>query len=113
MYILMNVMVSAMSKLKDKKKLLINNVNTKKNTLIIYVFLRTLVVIEMIISLIRGNYEHLFLCFLTLILFMIPSFIEKKLCIELPSVLEVIILLFIFAAEILGEIGEYYVRFSF
>jgi hypothetical protein len=35
--------------------------------------------------------------------------IERKLKLELPDALEIVILLFIFAADILGEIQEYYV----
>lgn len=102
-----------MRRLKDNNKLLTNEIKTQKKIFIIYILLRTIVILEMFISFFRGNYEHLFLCFLTLILFMIPSFIEKKFHIELPSLLEIMILLFIFAAEILGEIGSYYIRFPF
>ena len=39
---------------------------------------------------------------------MIPSILDKKLNIKLPTVLETIILVFIFAAEILGEIQNFY-----
>ena len=48
---------------------------------------------------------------LTLFLFMVPSMLERKLDIALPNTLEIIILLFIYAAEIMGEIGAYYVTF--
>ena len=41
---------------------------------------------------------------------MIPSFIQMELKIELPTTLEIFILIFIFAAEILGEIGSYYTK---
>ena len=47
------------------------------------------------------------------ILFSIPSFIERTVRIDIPDTLEVIILLFIFAAEILGEIQAYYVQFPY
>lgn len=50
---------------------------------------------------------------MALCLFLIPSFLERKLKIELPTALEVIIFLFIFAAEILGEINAFYIRFPF
>ena len=43
----------------------------------------------------------------------IPSFIQINLKIELPTALEITILLFIFAAEILGEIQAYYLKFPF
>ena len=43
--------------------------------------------------------------------FVLPPFVETTFSIELPSALEVIILFFIFAAEILGELADYYVRY--
>jgi len=51
-----------------------------------------------------------FLCGLTLILLLLPSIITRRLNIELPGTLEIIILLFIFAAEILGELNSFYIR---
>ncbi|WP_243281354.1 hypothetical protein [Clostridium sp. D53t1_180928_C8] len=102
-----------MRRLRHKGNIELKKFKSNKSTFIIYIFLRTIVVIEMVLAFMRGNYENLFLCILTLMLFMIPSFIQKKFHIELPSVLETIILLFIFAAEILGEICAYYVKFPF
>ncbi len=80
-----------------------------KAMLALYIILRTLVVVVMVQQFVQGSYNNVFLCLLTLLLFMIPVFVDKRLNIKLPSALEVIILLFIFAAEILGEINEYYI----
>ena len=80
----------------------------KKRDLTVYVILRILVIITMISQLLRGNYENVFMCILTLILFLVPIFIDRKLNIKLPTVLEAIILLFIFSAEILGEVRNFY-----
>ncbi len=77
----------------------------------VYLVLRIAVVLVMIRQAFNGDYYDVFLCGLTLLLFMIPSFIEKRLHIDVPNTLEVIILLFIFSAEILGEIQEYYIAF--
>lgn len=82
--------------------------NSKKSSLIWYLVLRTLVLITMILSFIRGDYSSVFLCALTLILFLIPFWINEKLNIDIPNVLEIIIFLFIFSAEILGEINNFY-----
>ena len=79
----------------------------------VYSVLRFFVVLVMIAQLFNRNFENFFLCILTLILFLIPSFLERKIKIELPGTLEVIILLFIFAAEILGEIQAYYIAFPY
>ncbi|WP_324824634.1 hypothetical protein [Sinanaerobacter sp. ZZT-01] len=77
----------------------------------VYVVLRILVVAVMIAQIFNHNWNNVFLCIMTLILFMVPTFIDKRLHIELPNTLEIIILIFIFAAEILGEIHEYYLIF--
>lgn len=79
---------------------------------VVYFTLRILVVLTMIAQFFNRNFENVFLCLLTLVLFTLPSFFEKALRIELPSTLEVIILLFIFAAEILGEIQSYYLTYQ-
>lgn len=83
---------------------------TNKVTLIVYLVLRTLVIFVLVRAALRRNFESVFLCALTLVLLILPSVFTRKLQIELPGTLEVIILLFIFAAEILGEINSFYVR---
>lgn len=88
-------------------------VGNKKLIIGTYVLLRLLVFLVLIAQAFNGNYEHVFTCVLALVLFSIPTIIERRLHIDLPDTLEIIILLFIFAAEILGEIEEYYVLFPF
>ncbi len=79
----------------------------------LYQILRFLVIVVMVAQFFNGNFENVFLCILTLVLFLVPSFLERKIKIDLPDTLEVIILLFIFAAEILGEIEAYYISFPY
>lgn len=78
-----------------------------------YVVLRILVIAVMVAQFFNGNFENVFLCLLTLLLFFIPSFLERTVRIEVPDTLEIIILLFIFSAEILGEIQAYYIQFPY
>lgn len=78
-----------------------------------YFILRLSVVAVLIAQALNRNFENVMLCVLTLILFMLPSVIERRLKIDLPDTLEIIILLFIYAAEILGEIRAYYTIFPF
>ena len=91
----------------------INEIKNKKFELAIYIFLRLVVFVTMIVSFFNGNYENVFLCIFSLFLFMIPSVIQKKLNVELPTTLEVIILFFIFASLILGEMQSYYIKFQY
>ena len=81
----------------------------KKNVLRVYAVLRVLVLVTLFLQLRNRNYENVFICLLTLVLFVMPSLLERKLHMKLPDALEIVILLFIFAADILGEINEYYV----
>lgn len=85
----------------------------KRSITMVYILLRTSVVLVMLAQIFNRNFENVFLCVLTLILFMLPSTLERKLDLDLPNTLEIIILLFIYAAEILGEIGAYYVTFPY
>ncbi len=98
------------SKLKGFYKSLIDEYKQNKITLLIYLALRAIVLAIGVLLFIGGNYEGAFLCLFTLILFLLPAFVQTKFNIELPSVLEIIIMLFAFAAEILGELAEYYLK---
>ena len=82
-----------------------------RSSFLVYFILRLLVLIVLILQILNKNYENAFLCILTLFLFILPSFIQVSFKIELPKTLEVIMLLFIFAAEILGEISSFYIIF--
>ena len=85
----------------------------KKATATVYFVLRFLVIVTMVLQFIEGNYENVFMCTLTLILFLIPIIIERKLNIKLPNTLEIIIFLFIFSAQILGEVQNFYGIFKY
>lgn len=81
-----------------------------KTTLTVYVVLRALIIFVMVRALLRREYQSMALCGLSLFLMILPSIVSRKLKVVLPSTLEIIILLFIFAAEILGEINSFYMR---
>jgi len=83
---------------------------TNKATLAVYLVLRGLVIFTLVRAALRRDFESVFLCGLTLLLMIVPSIFSRRLRIELPGTLEIIILLFIFAAEILGEINSFYIR---
>ena len=76
----------------------------------IFLLLRSIVFLILIRNVLLGNYENVFICILTLILFIIPFIIEHKFKIDIPDDLEIIILIFIFSAEILGELNSFYTK---
>lgn len=84
-----------------------------KSTFLVYTGLRLLVLAVLVLQILNKNYENAFLCILTLGLMIVPSVIQATLRVEFPSLLEIIILIFIFAAEILGEISSFYMRFPY
>lgn len=87
-----------------------NRFYKNKTTLTVYLVLRGLIIFTLIRAVLRREYQSVFLCALSLVLLIMPSIISRKLKIVLPSTLEIVILLFIFAAEILGELNSFYVR---
>ena len=95
-----------LSQLKDAWK-------NKRSVTIVYLLLRASVILVLIAQIFNRNFENVFLCVLTLFLFGVPNMVQHRLDIELPNTLEIIILLFIYAAEILGEINAYYVTFPY
>lgn len=81
---------------------------SKRLVMAVYLLLRVSVLLVLIAQALNRNYENVFLCVLTLGLFTLPSLLERRLRIDIPNTLEIIILLFIYAAEILGEIQAFY-----
>lgn len=84
-----------------------------RSSFIVYFTLRILVIVMLVLQLLNRNYENVFLCGLTLLLLVMPSLVQVTFKVELPTTLEIFILVFIFAAEILGEISEFYLVFPF
>ena len=88
-------------------------VKSHKWLFVVYVLLRLSVIGILVAQVFNQDWESVFFCALALFLMMIPSFIEKNWHIDIPDTLEVIILLFIYAAEILGELRAYYINIPF
>lgn len=90
----------------------LNLKNRWKSKSIVNLILSIIVIVVMVLRFLHADYYSVFLCLLTLLLFNIPLLVRKWFRVELPVVLEAIILLFIFSAEILGEIGSFYTHIS-
>lgn len=87
----------------------------KKNrpAFVVWSVLRVIVILVAVWCVLRRQWESLLSCLLTLLLFMAPSFVERKLQIKLPTALEISVLVFIFCAQILGEIACFYIQYPF
>lgn len=83
-------------------------VKEQKGVFILYSILRLFVVLIMIRSVMLHNFDTTLTCLLVLALFFVPSLLEETLKLKIPALFEGIIYCFIFAAEILGELGHFY-----
>ena len=76
-----------------------------RRTFILYSVLRALVLLTLIRCIMTQRWEGVAISVLVLVLFLVPSILEDKARIEIPGLFQAIIYTFIFAAEILGEMG--------
>ncbi len=90
-----------------------NELKENRTTFLVYTGLRILVIATLVLQLFNRNYENVFLCILTLFLMILPSAVQATFKVSFPTPLEIIMLCFIFAAEILGEISSFYMRFQY
>lgn len=86
---------------------------TNRAAFITQMILQATVLAVLVRSLFLGNYEHAFICALTYVLFWVPTILSKSLNVQFPSVMHIIILVFIYSAEILGEIFNFYMTIPF
>ena len=98
--------------IKQYKEALSMELREHRSSFLVYMVLRLLVILVLILQIFNQNWENVFYALLTLLLLIVPSVVQMTFKIELPITLEIIILLFIFAAEILGEIDDFYLKYS-
>jgi magnesium-transporting ATPase (P-type) len=79
------------SKKQQKREAFQDAWRTKRSVTLVYILLRASVILVMLAQIFNRNFENVFLCVLTLFLFMVPSMLERKLDIALPNTLEIII----------------------
>lgn len=79
----------------------------------LHFILQLLVIAGAITQFIHHEYYNVFLCVLTLLLFNIPQIVDRRFHIKIPVALEIVILLFIYAHMILGEIRSFYTLFPY
>ena len=82
-----------------------------RKAVIVWLLLRLIVIGVLIRSAMNGLWENVFICLLVLFLFLLPSILEKRLGVSFPSGLQIVVMIHIFASEILGELACYYVRY--
>lgn len=99
-----------MKKTKYIDQLKENYHSSKKSCVIVLNVCVGAVLLVMIRQIFLENWQNVALCVLSVSLMYIPVFLKSKIGITLPNVLEIAVIVFVFAAEILGEIANFYNR---
>lgn len=102
-----------MKKEKFRLRALWAQIREDKRAFTVYIILHTAVLAILVRSLFLRRFENAFTAVLALLLLLIPPIVEKSLSLKLPTTLEILAYVFVFSAEILGEIGNFYVQFRF
>lgn len=87
--------------------------NSNRSSVAVYLTLRFVIILIMIRQILLQEWNNVFLCGLSLVLLFIPFFLRDTLKINFPSVLETTVFVFVFAAEILGEMANFYNHIPF
>ena len=90
-----------------------SKVRANKLSFSVYALMGAITASVIVLTAMRGQFESTFTACISLILFLLPTFVEESFRIKLPTALEIVAVLFVFCANILGEIGAYYTRFPF
>lgn len=81
---------------------------TNKKSIAVYLVLRILVILSVVVQILLGNLSNAVMCIVALFLFTLPTIISETFKIGIPTLLEIIIYLFIYSSAILGEINNFY-----
>ncbi|MGN0166037.1 MAG: hypothetical protein ACI39R_07615 [Lachnospiraceae bacterium] len=91
---------------------LVNHIKRDKKAFVVFAVMRTLIILVLVRSAMLRQFESCLICLLALVLLFIPPFVEINFKIDLPTPMEIVVYVFVFCAEILGEIECYYVKYS-
>ncbi len=86
------------------------NKNKERKILIIFLIIRILIFLGIIITFATKNYISTIFCTFSTLLFLTPTIIKKRLCLELPSILEILIYLLIFCVITLDVLNSFNIK---
>lgn len=92
---------------------ILTQIKKDKKAYTVYLLLSFLILTVIVRSAFLGRWENVFTGVLASVLLLIPPVVEHSFHVELPTTLEILAYVFVFCAEILGEIGNFYVHFPF
>ncbi len=92
---------------------LYQNMTEHRVVFTVYCVLCLICLAVLLYSTVQGDHLGIFNASLSLLLFLLPAFLEDSLRIQFSATLKIVTMLFIFCAQILGEVGMCYARFPF
>jgi uncharacterized membrane protein YjdF len=72
--------------------------------------LQLIMVLELVTLLATARWLHAFLVFAILTVTLVPELVRRRVGVEIPSEVQLVIVLFVFASIFLGEVRDYYER---
>ena len=100
-------------KIANRWRAMLAQIKKDKRAYAVFATLFLLIVAVIVRNAWLGRMENVFTGVLAALLLFVPPIVERRLHVDLPTTLEILAYLFVFAAEILGEIGNFYVHFPF
>ena len=74
--------------------------------------LQTVMAVELVLLVVRGQWMHVFLVAAVMAGTLAPELLRRKLPVEIPSEVQILAILFVFASLFLGEVRDYYERIA-
>ena len=72
--------------------------------------LQTVMAVELVLLVLEGQWQHVFLVIAVMAGTLAPELLRNRLPVEIPSEVQVLAILFVFATLFLGEVRDYYER---
>lgn len=76
----------------------------------VLVLLQSVMAIELVLLIFGGNWQHAFLVAAVMAGTIAPELLRERLPVEIPSEIQILAILFVFATLFLGEVRDYYER---
>ena len=78
--------------------------------LIVLLVLQSVMAIELVLLVLEGQWQHVFLVAAVMAGTLAPELLRDRLPVEIPSEVQILAILFVFATLFLGEVRDYYER---
>lgn len=92
---------------------LVEQIRRDKKAFFVFALMQLITTFVFVRAIMLGNWESAVVCIMAFILFYLPPIVEKSIKIDLPTTMEIVVYVFVFCSEILGEIESFYIKYPF